>query len=73
MTPSTRADLARDLLLERVAERAAGDGERDRDGHLAAGDRDRPDHVELGDRLAQLRVDDVGEGGEDGFAGGHRP
>ena len=66
MTPSTRADLARDLLLERVAQRAARDGERDRDGHVAAVDRDLADHVELGDRLAQLGVDDVRERGENG-------
>ena len=34
-----RTDLARDLLLERVAQRAAGDRERDRDGDVAARDR----------------------------------
>ena len=53
------ADLTRDLLLERVPERAAGDGERDRDRDVAAGDRDLADHVELGDRLAQLGIDHV--------------
>ena len=58
------ADLARDLLLERVPERAARNGERDRHGHVAAVDRDLADHVEIGDRLAQLRVDDVRERGE---------
>ena len=45
------------LILERAPERAAGDGERDRDGHDGALDLDAADHVELGDGLAQLGVD----------------
>ena len=60
-----RADLARDLLLERVAKRAAGDRERDRDRHVAARDGDVADHVELGDGLAQLGVDHAPECGKD--------
>ena len=63
-----RADLARDLLLERGAERTAGDGERDRHRHGAAVDRDVAHHVELGHRLAQLGIDHPGQGGEEGVA-----
>src|SRR5207253_4984980 len=47
------------LLLEARPQRAAGDGQRDRDGDIAAADPDVADHVELGDRTAQLRVDDL--------------
>ena len=63
-----RADLARDLLLERVAQRAPGHGQRDRHGHVAAVDVERAHHVELGDGLAQLRVDHPGERFEQCFA-----
>ncbi len=45
----------------KVAERAAGDGQRDRDRDVAAGDVDVAHHVELGDRPLQLGVDDVAE------------
>src|SRR5262249_55083618 len=54
-----------DLLLERVAQRTAGDGQRDRDADVAALDLDAADHVELGDRALQLRVDDTLERAED--------
>jgi hypothetical protein len=63
-------DLARDLLLERVAERAARDRERDRDGDAAAVDLDAADHVELRHGLAELGVDDAAERGDDRVAGG---
>ena len=51
-----------DLLLERVAERAAGDREDDRERDDPVGDLDIPDHVELGDRPLELGVDDLLEG-----------
>ena len=66
-----RADEARDLLLERVAERAAGDRQRDRDVHVAALDPDVADHVELRHGPAQLGVDDLLERLEDVVAGDH--
>ena len=50
-------DTILDLLLERVAERAAGDGQRNRHRHAAAVDHDVPHHVELGDGTLQLGVD----------------
>src|SRR5262249_45947042 len=59
-----------DLLLERVAQRTAGDGQRDRDADVAALDLDTADHVELGDRALQLRVDDPLERTEDLVATG---
>ena len=47
------ADEPCDLLLERVPERAAGDGERDRDRDRAVVlDEDVAHHVELGHRAA---------------------
>ena len=39
--------------------RSTGDGQRDRNGDIAAVDPDLVDHVELGDRTAQLRVNDL--------------
>ena len=73
-----RADVLGDLLLERRAQRAADDRQRDRDGHVRAVELDRADHVELGDRLAQLGVDDALERLEDRVAvgvmrSGYRP
>ena len=66
-----RPDVTGDLLLEARAQRAAGDGERDRDGDVGAVDLDLADHVELGDRLPQLRVDDERERSEDLVASRH--
>jgi hypothetical protein len=62
------ADVLGDLVLERVAQRAAGNGERDRDGDVRAVDQDLPHHVELGDGLAQLGIDHVLERAENGVA-----
>ena len=46
-----------DLLLERVAQRAARDGEDDRERHDAVVQLEVAHHVELGDRTLELRVD----------------
>ena len=66
------ADVLGDLLLEGVTERAAGDGERDRDRYGSSVDLQLANHVELRYRLAQLGVDHVLECAEDRVAiGGH--
>ena len=49
------------LALEARAKRAAGDGQRDRDGDVAALDAHLAHHVELRDGPLQLRVDDLAE------------
>ena len=68
------ADEARDLLLERVAQRAAGDGERDRHRDRAVVlDEDVAHHVELGHRALELGVDDVLERLQDRVAVGLHP
>ena len=55
------------VLGEGVLERAARDRQQNRDGGTpGVVDRDRLDHAELGDGLADLGVDDLGEGGEEG-------
>ena len=59
-----------DLLLERLAQRAAGDREHDRERDDAVGARDVADHVELGDRALELRIDHALEGAENGVAVG---
>ena len=56
------------LLLERVAQRAAGNGERDRHCDAPAVDLDVAHHVELRHGLAQLRVDHMLERAKDGIA-----
>ena len=63
-----RRERLRDLLLEARAQRAAGDRERDPDGHVAAFDADVADHVELDDVALQLRVDHLLERLQDRFA-----
>ena len=50
-----------DLVLEARAERATGDGERDRDGHVTLLDTDVAHHVELGHGTPELGVDDLFE------------
>ena len=57
-----------DLLLEAVAKRATGDGERDHDDDVAAVDLDVAHHLQLGDGTPQLGVDHLLERGEDRFA-----
>jgi hypothetical protein len=57
-----------DLLLERVAKRAAGNGEDDCERDDAVVDLEVPHHVELGDRAAQLGVDHPAERLQDGVA-----
>ncbi len=55
-----RRDGPRHLLLERVPERAPGDGQRDRHGYRSRVlDEDVANHVELGHRLPDLGVDDL--------------
>ncbi len=63
-----RADLAADLFLEGMSERASDDRQRDRDGDLTAADGQVAHHVELGDGLAQLGIDHPRERGEDHVA-----
>ena len=53
------------LALEARAKRAAGNGERDRDGDIAVGHAHLTHHVELGDRPLQLRIDNASEGFRD--------
>ena len=68
------ADEARDLLLERVAQRTARDrqGDRHRDRAVVL-DEDVAHHVELGHRPPQLGIDDVLERFQDRVAvGPHR-
>ena len=57
-----RREPALHLLLEARAQRAACDGERDRDRHVTALDVDGSHHVELGDRAPKLRIDHLLEG-----------
>jgi hypothetical protein len=57
-----RQDVLAHLALEGIAQRAPGDGERNRDVDLAVLDVHLAHHVELGDRALQLRVDDAAEG-----------
>jgi hypothetical protein len=56
-----RREHTSDLLLKRMSERAAGDGESDRHGHLVADDLDPANHVQLGYGPLELRVDHAGE------------
>jgi hypothetical protein len=60
-----------DPLGDLGAQRAAGDGERDRDSDMVAVDRDAPDHLEIDDRLVDLGVLDGPEGLENISLGGH--
>ncbi len=60
-----RVDGAGDLLLEARAERAAGDGERQLDRHVAAVHDDLAHHVELRDGPPELGVDHPPERGHD--------
>ena len=50
------------LVLEAVAERTAGDGQRDHHRDVTALDAHLAHHVELGDGPLQLGVDDVAQG-----------
>ena len=59
-----------DLLLERLAQGAAGDRQHDRERDDPVGARDVAHHVELGDRPLELRVDDLVERAQDGVAVG---
>ena len=70
--PRTYLDVLGDLILEARAERAAGDGQHDRQRDAAAVDQDVAHHPELGHRLAELRVDDPAERLHDLFTGRHR-
>ena len=63
--PGDAGERLLDLLLERVAERAAGDGEDDRERDDAVVQLEVAHHVELGDRPPQLRVDHLLECLED--------
>ena len=60
-TPGSGNRCSRDLVLEARAERAAGDGERDRDGDVPALDAHLAHHVELRDGPLQLGIDDLPE------------
>src|SRR5262249_59331626 len=57
------------LLLERVAQRTAGDGEDDRERDNAVVNLDVAHHVELGHRTPELRVDHLLERLQDLVAG----
>ncbi len=57
VTPGDAGQRLLDLLLERVAQRAAGDGEDDRERDDAVVQLEVAHHVELGDRTPELRVD----------------
>ena len=56
-----RQEVLAHLVLEARAKRAAGDGQGDRDGDVAALDANLAHHVELGDGPLQLGVDDLAE------------
>ncbi len=66
-----RRDVLAHLVLEARAQRAAGDGERDRHLDAAFVDLDAAHHPELGDRAAQLGIDHVPERGQDLVVGRH--
>ena len=57
-----RAHLARDVVVDCGLQRAAGNRQRDANGHVAAIDRDALDHVERDEVLFQLGVDHPSEG-----------
>ena len=71
-TPGSAADRVGDPLGDLGPQRAAGDGQGDRDRDLVAVDRDAPHHVEVDDRAVQLGVLDRAQGFEDVGFGGHQ-
>ena len=75
-TPASADDRVGDPLGDLGPQRAAGDGQRDRDADAIAVDRDAPHHVEIDDRLVDLgvldgpqRVENLGLGGHLGGSG----